>query len=129
MSALKRSELKRKPMKRRSPNATVKADVEYSRIIRASGQCDAAGVDFDCAGYIQCAHIISRRYRATRWSIDPDNAIPLCSAHHVYWTHHPLEWEDYIRATYPGLWEELRSMALHGKPEKAADALARLKGR
>lgn len=47
----------------------------------------------------------------------------MCSAHHVYFTHHPLEWQDYIG---PATWQELHDRALNDPPEKAADALARL---
>lgn len=117
--------LARSPIKRKSPNATAKADVAFSRIVRGSlgGRCWASGERFDCAGYIQCCHIISRRYRALRWAAE--NAVPMCSAHHVYFTNHPLEWEDYCRERGVD-WNNLRYMALNDPPEKASDALARL---
>ncbi len=105
---------------------TSRADTLFSRHIRGmyDGMCWAMGHKFDCSGYIQCCHIISRRYRALRWA--EANARPMCSAHHLYFTHHPLEWEDYCRER--GIdWNNLRYMALHDPPEKAADALARLK--
>ena len=43
---------------------------------------------------LQCAHIVSRRYRLTRW--DYDNAVALCRNCHVFYTHRPLEWEDWV---------------------------------
>ncbi len=77
---------------------------------------------FDCNGYLQCAHVVSRRYRATRWV--KENAVALCAAHHLYWTHHPLEWMDVMGSRF----EEMRHLALNGTPEKARDAVQRLKG-
>jgi hypothetical protein len=123
MSLQRRTPLKRNPVGRKKVNATTKADVAFSRIVRGSldGKCWAYGHRFGCEGYIQCCHIISRRYRAIRWAAE--NAVPMCSAHHVYFTHHPLEWEDYIG---PVTWAELRHRALNDPPEKAADALKRL---
>lgn len=120
--------MKRSPKKRKSPTDMAKADVEFSRQIRGSlgGACFAAGERFECGGYIQCCHIISRRYRAIRW--DESNARPMCSAHHVWYTHHPLEWEAFIEAALPGLWDTLRHKALFGVPEKPKDALERLRG-
>jgi hypothetical protein len=109
-------------------NATKRADDLFSKLIRdrASG-CLATGFRFDCSGVLQCAHIVSRSYRATRWSLDPDGAVALCAAHHVWFTHHPLEWVDWLRANFAGYYEEIRDMARFGEPEKAADAVARLK--
>jgi hypothetical protein len=120
--------LKRSPIKRGKTNATTKADVEFARIVRGrlGGACFAAGEQLDCSGYIQCCHVISRRYRATRWL--NSNAVPMCAAHHMFFTHHPLEWRDFIEAKLPGMWDELREIALNSPPEKAADALVRLRG-
>jgi hypothetical protein len=44
-------------------------------------------------GGLQWSHLISRRYHATRW--DPDASVAMCAAHHVWFTHHPLEFEDW----------------------------------
>jgi hypothetical protein len=114
-------------MKRRSPNAQAKADVLFARLVRGSlnGRCFADHVRPTCAGYIQCCHIISRSYHAIRW--DFDNAVPMCAAHHMYFTHHPLEWRDFIEARAPGLWDSLREKALTLTPRKAADVLADLR--
>jgi len=60
---------------------------------------------------IQCAHIRSRRYLNTRW--DFDNAIPLCSAHHLYFTHRPSEWEEFIIERFgQARWDDLRARSL-----------------
>ena len=68
------------------------ADKLFSLIVRHSGLCDAGYRSH--AGAVQCAHLVSRSYRSVRW--DEANALPLCAGCHVYYTHHPLEWEQYI---------------------------------
>lgn len=103
----------------------VKADAAFSRYIRdRDGKCMGAGSGPRCSGALQCAHIISRRYRAIRW--DEANAMALCQAHHMFWTHRPLEWQAWLVAE--GIdYENLRWLALNDPPEKPADALARMK--
>lgn len=104
------------------------ADAMFSRYIRDRDEgCRAAGTNSGptCSGYLQCAHIISRRYRAVRW--DEDNAVALCAAHHMFWTHRPLEWVVWVNAQHLD-YEGLRWKALNDPPEKPADALARLRG-
>ena len=44
--------------------------------------------------FLQCAHIHTRSYSATRY--DPDNAITLCRSCHLYFTHRPLEWRAFV---------------------------------
>lgn len=44
--------------------------------------------------YLQCAHLISRGYKSIR--TDPRNAIALCRGCHLYFTHHPIEWEEWV---------------------------------
>ena len=92
------------------------ADVKFAHMVRTSleGQCWLQFVAKPlCNGNLQCGHIISRRYRAVRWAAD--NAKPLCGAHHVYFTHHPLEWEDICRRLGVD-WDDLRTRALTGRP-------------
>jgi hypothetical protein len=105
-------------------SALAKADTLFSRSVRGKlgGRCYAEGQMFECKGYIQCCHIISRRYRAVRWI--EENAEPMCAAHHLWYTHHPLEWQDFIGEDR---WEDLRYRALNDPPERAVDALERLK--
>lgn len=88
-----------------------KADQAFSRYIRErDGACQR------CAERdgLQCAHIVSRRYRVTRW--DEDNAMALCMRCHVYFTHRPLEWENFIDAEWDYFWFELRKRALVTDP-------------
>ena len=61
---------------------------------------------------VQCAHIISRRYNATRWSLD--NAVCLCAKHHMKWTHDPLGWEDWVEERFPGRLAQLKIRARLG---------------
>jgi hypothetical protein len=73
---------------------------------------------------LQCAHIISRRYLATRW--DPQNAVALCSSHHVFYTHRPLEWVDWANANGFVSYEELRYRALNYPVPDLGEVLATL---
>lgn len=67
-----------------------KADKLFSLAIRSVGKCA------NCGGTenLQCAHVISRSYWPTRW--DEDNAVCLDARCHIYFTHRPLEWEDWV---------------------------------
>lgn len=60
-----------------------KADKLFSQIIRERGACERCGKGPDQA-QLQCAHIISRRYNATRW--DEENCLCLCGGCH-FWAH------------------------------------------
>ena len=69
-------------------------DKWFSEIIRSAGCC------FRCQSkeYLQCAHIVSRRYLQVRW--DVNNSICLCRACH-HWAHmHPVEWEAWLERTF-----------------------------
>lgn len=69
------------------------ADVLFARSVRERGPCFLLGPA--CHGPTQCAHVVSRRYRATRW--DPDNAVPLCATHHLVYTGQPVAWDAALR--------------------------------
>jgi len=102
-----------KPLSRRpkTPRKKLKAECDrlFSRFIRLrDGRCRLSGSPPDCRGSLQCAHLFSRRYFATRW--DPLNAWGLCAAHHVFYTHRPLEWDELIRRETA--YEHLRRTAL-----------------
>lgn len=43
---------------------------------------------------LQCAHIVSRRYTATRW--ERGNAVCLCRACHMRYTANPLAWDLWV---------------------------------
>ena len=94
-----------------------KADILFSLAVRAVGRCEALG---EHKGPLQCAHGFSRRYRAVRW--DSRNAFSLCAGHHVYFTHRPIEWDEWMRETMGfELYEFLRVLALIGpKPDMEA---------
>jgi len=47
---------------------------------------------------MHCAHIHSRKHRATRWHTD--GAICLCASCHRRFTDFPLEWADFVRRYY-----------------------------
>jgi len=66
-----------------------RADAVFSQYIRhRDGRCMKCG----SGERLQCAHIISRRYRGPRW--DTGNAVCLCARCHTYYEHRPLEWQD-----------------------------------
>ena len=67
------------------------ADKAFSDAIRTRDnyQCRFCG-----AVATDCAHIVGRREKITRW--DADNAITLCRDHHRYFTDHPDEFEAWI---------------------------------
>lgn len=74
----------------KSPNMDP-ADRAFSDAIRTRDNyqcqfCHAVGTD--------CAHIVGRREKITRW--DADNALTLCRTHHRYFTDHPAEFEAWI---------------------------------
>jgi 5-methylcytosine-specific restriction endonuclease McrA len=96
------------------------ADAAFSARVRAVGRCQHCG----SSGALQCAHIVSRRYLATRW--DPQNAVALCPRCHVYYTHRPVEWEVWIDARRPtgASWQELRRRALDAGDGWVAEAVA-----
>jgi hypothetical protein len=59
---------------------------------------------------LQCAHVLSRRYFATRWN--PYNAMALCVGHHKQYTHDPIGWEEFcIRHLGEELYRGLRLTA------------------
>ncbi len=75
--------------------AKKRADVAFSKIVRSRGVCEARMWEAaECAGPLQCAHIISRRFSNTRCV--EDNAMALCAGHHHYFTDHPVEWGRFV---------------------------------
>lgn len=82
----------------------------------------------NCEGNLnlQCAHIVSRSYLATR--LDPENALALCRSCHVYYTNHPLEWDDAIETLFGMVYlRRIKTKALSGarvgtRPDWKAEA-------
>lgn len=76
---------------------------------RDGWQCRACGSPYK----IQCAHVVSRRYHATRWLLA--NAMALCARCHMKYTNDPLGWDLFIEERM-GLvaYAELKRIALQG---------------
>lgn len=73
----------------KSATAKKKATELHSKIVRARGACEHCGTTTN----LQCAHIVSRRYSATR--TDTDNAFCLCAGCHMAFTEWPIEFADF----------------------------------
>lgn len=72
--------------------AKKKADRLTSAIVRSRGFCENCGErDYR---KLQAAHIISRRYSATR--CDLANILALCSGCHLRFTEWPLEFAEFV---------------------------------
>lgn len=80
-------------------------------ITKSIGMCESGRLDHK--GNLQWAHGFGRGYPATRW--DPRNSWCLCAGCHMYYTHRPIEWEDWMvaRLSEP-VYRELRDLARDG---------------
>ena len=107
--AIKRSKLAKKPRHSRK-KAILYADSLWSQIVRRrEGGCVSGRPTH--AGGFQAAHGFSRRYHGTRWNLR--NGFKLCQGCHVYWTHRPIEWNDWLMAEWGLLvYHELKRQAL-----------------
>lgn len=120
------------PPTMRRPSASAQralADRLFRDLIRARGYCEVAGLDrITCNGNLQTAHLVSRRYLSVRW--DQQGAVCACAAHHVYYTHHPLEWDLVCQAMLgPRKWEEFKRRAVDARGAPDYDAvIERLRG-
>lgn len=93
-----------------------KCDALFSKIVRRVGFCIETKVKYN----LQCAHIVSRSYHATAW--DLDNAVCLFKNRHCYYTHHPVEWENFVNETIgEEKHKELKKRALNYKAMKLSD--------
>lgn len=70
--------------------AKKKADVLFSKIVRARGACVQCGSTKN----LQTAHIISRRYSNTRCVLS--NAFCACAGCHMRWTDNPVEFASFV---------------------------------
>jgi hypothetical protein len=93
--------------------ATRKCDELFSKIVRSVGYC----VNCGSTSFLQCAHGFSRGYFATRW--DDRNAFSFCRVCHVFYTHRPLEWDDWLHERWgDDLYDEIKALSLtHVKPD------------
>lgn len=71
-----------------------KATEKHAELVHTRGRCERCGKT-DCR--LECAHIVSRRYAATR--TDEGNAWCLCSYCHRYLTENPYEHVQFAVAT------------------------------
>ncbi len=79
----------------------------FSEIVRNRGFCRKSGT----RKQLQCAHIVSRSYKVTRWNLD--NAFCLSKNWHAYFTWRPLEWEMFvIQQIGRKKYEDLKKLAL-----------------
>lgn len=111
----------------RSTGAKKRADVLFSRIVRSRGRCEACGR----TDSLQCAHIVSRRFNATRCM--EDNAFCLCASCHLRFTEWPLEFAGFVigRIGEDAYYALKRKAELGGKVDweaVAAELSARWKG-
>lgn len=119
MSALPKAKKRKKTPRR---NYSAQCDVLFSKLVRAPGRCVICG----SSDRVQCAHGFSRRYRAVRW--DRRNAWALCQAHHLFYTHRPLEWDTWLHEQWGDeLYAEMRALALAGERLDLKALVAELK--
>lgn len=92
-------------------HARARADEAFSRFIRnRDGMCLECGTRQN----LTCAHLVSRRYSATRW--DPSNAVALCWSDHFKFGLQPLEWDLWCeRHLGAEAWAELKRRAVEGE--------------
>jgi 5-methylcytosine-specific restriction endonuclease McrA len=108
---------KRKPL-----TVEQRADALFSRIVRTrdGGRCRRCGSVWQ----VDCAHIIRRRFHAVRWVLL--NAVSLCRECHDHLGAHEDEWRSWVLGQ--GIaWDVLHWRSLHDEPERAEDALIRLR--
>lgn len=77
-------------------------DTLWGKIIRSSGYCRRCGR----TNNLQAAHIVSRRWKQTRW--DVDNGICLCINCHNWGHANPKQFDNWIEDTFPGRLEGLK---------------------
>ena len=117
MRSLAKPTKRAKPRKRKSPRRKSRlalrkeCDRRFAVAVkeRDGWACRACGSIHG----IQCAHICSRRYHATRWSMA--NAVALCARCHMRFTHDPIAWDDWVEERFGGaVYQELRRLARQG---------------
>lgn len=82
------------------------------KIVLARGRCEGRE-GHQCKGALQWAHVISRSYHWIRHL--EENALCLCQSEHVYFTHRPLEWIDFVGED---LWLALKHEAREHQGER-----------
>lgn len=75
------------------------ADIEFSKAIREKYNYVCCNCQKDYRhdpGYMDCAHIVSRKNRRLRWDAHY-GALALCKPCHRHFTDHPLDWADFVK--------------------------------
>jgi hypothetical protein len=101
-------------------------DTLFSKVIRSRGTCESGRMS-EHNGSLQCAHGFSRSYRATRWI--EEQCFALCSGCHTYYTHRPIEWDDWMRARLGERYEPIRVLALTGRNPDLGEVVEKLRTR
>jgi len=117
---------KRKTPQQKRSALTKKADILFSKVIRLRDKwCQECGTPND----LQCAHIWPRRtYFSVRF--EEMNAVALCAAHHLFFTHRPAHWYKWVEG-YLGKRDNvlLREQALFGASPSYDEIIPRLQAR
>lgn len=119
----RKTRLKAKPLKRKPAFATssskrtkatpMKRCDDLARAInRYKVDCEGRPGHV-CKGHLQWAHIQPRTYTGIRH--DEDNALLLCLGEHVYFTHRPLEFIEFVGEER---WLDLKRRALAAQGQK-----------
>lgn len=112
--AIKRGSKPSRVRKTASGALRSKLDAEWAKTVKASGKCAEIFPAHFCIQPLTAAHIISRRYKATRH--DPKNGLPLCFASHRFYTEHPEAWKAFLfQVIGEEEYERLRRKALKGE--------------
>lgn len=110
--------------RRKSAQAAKRKATElHAKIVRARGACESCGKTTN----LQCAHLVSRRYSATR--TDLNNAFCLCAGCHMRFTEWPLEFHRFVvNRIGERAYEILRLKAEAGGAPDWHDEVTRLSG-
>ena len=104
-----------------------KADRLFSLKVRKIGYCQLLFQDkISCSQVLQCAHIIGRANKRLRW--DEQNALCICSGHHVWYTHEPEAWRIIIKKEFPDKWEYVSKHRTEIWKGTIEEVLAKLQG-
>ena len=115
-----------KPKKIKRSTLKRKCDVLFSKIVRSHGKCELEGImGVRCKGPLQTMHIAGRRYLRLRW--DSNNVLCGCAAHHLYFTHRPLEFYTMVQEFFPTRWRIAQTYKEAIAIESLEDTYKRLK--
>jgi hypothetical protein len=116
---------KRKSPQQKRTTLRNKADSLWSQIIRAR---DGACVRCGKTEILEAAHVWGRRYMGTRF--DELNGVALDKGCHVYFTHNPFEWYEFMEQRLGKReWVLLRERALFGAKPQYDEIIPRLQAR